>query len=34
MVIRIRKNENKKFVVTKLYFRAQEVVLILPQQNS
>jgi hypothetical protein len=34
MVIRIRKNQSGKFMVTKLYFRAREVVLILPQQDS
>ena len=31
MVIRIRKIENAKLTVTKLYFRAREVVLILTQ---
>lgn len=34
MVIRIRKIQSGKFMITKLYFHAREIVLILPQQNS
>ena len=34
MIIRIRKIQAGKLMITKLYFRAREVVVILPQQNS
>lgn len=34
MIIRLRKNQAAKLIVTKIYFRGREIVLILPEQND
>ena len=34
MIIRLRKKQAAKLIVTHFYFRGQEIVLILPDNNN